>query len=109
MQRQGIRTAEAEGFHYRVELVFIDDLEHQLPRRGQTGIGIKIHIKGPLEELGKILGKFPAFRNDADTVRGKAVAVQQNAEAFRQCAAMLLGKSLADLCLDPGRKRCIHL
>ena len=97
MEHHGILGRESAAVHDPVDLVRIGDLKHQLAGGFQTGEAVEIHIEGFLEDLRQELSKFPAFGDDFNIIGGKAVAVQQDAEAFRQGAAGLLGKYPAHL------------
>ena len=109
MQRQGIPLGKAEGLHDGGELPLLPNLKHQFPRSRQTGITVKVQIKGLLEQLGQHMGKLPAFGDDFDAVVLKAVAVEQDSEALGQGAAGLCGQHPADFRPGGGGKRQIHI
>ena len=108
MQRHSIARVETEGIHDGGNFLLIPDLEHQLAGCGKAGIAVKFQIKGSVEQFWQNIGKFPAFRDDFNTIILKAVAVKQNTEAFRQCTASLAGHNTADLRLRGSRKRNRH-
>ena len=98
----------AEGIHDLPDLIWIINLKHQLSGGFHAGIAVEGQIEGFFEELGKDIGEFPALRNDFDAVTLEGIAEEQNAEAFRQSAAVSVGENPADLCLGRCREGNSH-
>ena len=104
MQGQGVPLGKAEGLHDGRELPLVPNLERQLSGGRQTGIAVKIQVKGFLKKLGQHIGKLPAFGDDFNAAVLKAVAVQQDSEALGQGAAGLARQCPADFRTGGGGK-----
>jgi uncharacterized protein YccT (UPF0319 family) len=104
VQRQCIFGTETEGIHDDIDFFLIDNLEDQLSGSFHAGENVKIQIEGSLEQFGQQICEVAAFGDDFDAVSGKTVAVEQNAEALRQSAAIPVGENFANFRLCAGRK-----
>ena len=104
MEGQGLLAVKATGIHDQVQLLMIRDLENQLA----GGILIRHHIEADgeslLEQLRQKLGKIPAFGDDFNLIGRKTIAVEQNSEALRQGAALLLRENSANFVFGAAGK-----
>ena len=99
MQGQGVPSGKAEGIHNGGDFVWGSDLEYQLPGAPLLRQLVKAHAESLAEEPWQQLSEVLALRNDLDLCVLKAIAKEQNAEAFRQGAAGILRIFPTDLCL----------
>jgi len=95
VQTENILGTEAEGMKDPGKLFRIGDTEGILAGRFPGRQEIEGDPEGALKQTRQPLGEFRADGKDADLCGGEYAAVGQNAEAFRNGAALLFGLAAA--------------